>query len=154
MTIQEYVAEQTERIAAALADFVGTTDPACLGWEPALEGSGQTRSVLDQIAECVSVNSLFAALLRGTVVPEDTPAPQNAAEAQAQIVASAGELAAAICAVPDEALEDSLETPRGAVLVKNLVLASYRNMAYHAGQINFIQMLAGDTEFHTPPNWR
>ena len=24
----------------------------------------------------------------------------------------------------------------------------YRNMAYHAGQVNYVQMLYGDTEFH------
>ena len=154
MTIQEYVADQTERIAASLSHFVATTDPARLSWELTAEGGGHTRSVLDQIAECVGVNHRFAALLRGELTPDIPSAPHSAAEVEAQLTASAGELAAAIRAVPDNALDNVIETPRGAVIVKNLILASYRNMAYHAGQINFIQMLAGDAEFHAPSNWR
>lgn len=154
MTIQDYIAEQTERIAASLAHFVSTTGPARLDWTLSGDGSGQTRSVLDQVAECVAVNGLFAALLRGVAAPDAGPAPQSAADAQAQIAASAAVLAAAIRAVSDETLEDSIQTPRGPALVKNLILAAYRNMAYHAGQINFIQTLAGDAEFHAPPNWR
>ena len=154
MTIQEYVADQTERIAASLSHFAATTDPACLTWELSAEGEGHTRSVLDQIAECVGVNHRFAALLRGETAPDAPSAPQSAAEVQAQLTASAGELAAAIRAVPDDAMDNVIETPRGAAIVKNLILASYRNMAYHAGQINFIQTLAGDSEFHAPSSWR
>ena len=153
MTIQEYVAEQTERVATALADFVGTTDPARLSWEPSLEGGGKGRSVLDQMAECIAVNFRFAALLRGEPAPEAPAAPQSAADAQAQIVASAEQLAAAIRALTDSDLEKPLSLPRGALPLSRAILVPYRNMAYHAGQINFIQMLAGDSEFHSPPTW-
>ncbi len=153
MTIQDYIAEQTERVAAALADFVGTTPPDRLLWEPSLEAGGQGRSVLDQMAECISVNFRFAALLRGETAPEAPPAPQSAADAQAQIVASGDKLAAAIRGLTDEDLEKPLALPRGSLPLSRAMLVPFRNMAYHAGQINFIQMLAGDTEFHAPPTW-
>lgn len=153
MTLQDYVAEQTERVAAALADFAATTAPDRLHWEPTGEGGGQGRSVLDQIAECVGVNYRFAALLRGEAAPDAPPAPQTAASAQEQLTASAAQLAAAIRALSDDALEAPLQLPRGPLLTRNLMLAPFRNMAYHAGQINLIQMLAGDSEFHSPPTW-
>ena len=68
-------------------------------------------------------------------------------------MSSAGELAVVIRAVADDALETLIQTPRGSAPIKNLMLAAYRNMAYHAGQINFIQTLTGDAEFHAPPTW-
>ena len=37
---------------------------------------------------------------------------------------------------------------------ENVIVMCLRNMAYHAGQTNFIQILYGDTEFHVPPTWR
>jgi hypothetical protein len=153
MTIQNYAADQTERMAASLAHFVATTDPSRLGWELSAEGGGHTRSILDQIAECVVVNRRFAALLRGEPAPAPTPRFTDGQDAQAQIVSSAGELAVAIRAVADDALETLIQTPRGGAPIKNLMLAAYRNMAYHAGQVNFIQILAGDAEFHAPPSW-
>lgn len=153
MPLQDYVAEQTERVAAALADFAATTAPNRLHWEPSGEGGAKGRSVLDQIAECVGVNFRFAALLRGDAAPDAFPAPQTATEAQEQLTASAGALAAAIRGLSDDALEAPLQLPRGPLLTRSVMLAPFRNMAYHAGQINFIQTLAGDTEFHSPPTW-
>ncbi len=153
MTLQDCIAEQTERVAAALADFAATTAPDRLHWEPTGEGGAKGRSVLDQIAECIGVNFRFAALLRGEPAPEAPLAPQSAAEAEQQLTASAGALAATIRALSDDALESAIPMPRGPLLTRSAMLAPFRNMAYHAGQINFIQTLAGDTEFHSPPTW-
>lgn len=155
MTIQDYVADQTERMAASLAHFIAATDPARLDWELSAEGGGHTRSILDQISECVERNRRFAAMLRGEPAPVPAPEPRltDGQDAQAQLVSSAGELAVAIRAVGDDALETLIQTPRGGTPIKNLMLAAYRNMAYHAGQINFLQILAGDDQFHTPPTW-
>jgi hypothetical protein len=155
MTIQDFAADQTERMAASLAHFVVTTDPSRLRWEMPTEGGGHTRSILDQVAECVEGNRRFAALMRGELAPGPTPAPSftDTQDAKAQLVSSAGELAVAIRAVAGYDLETLIQTPRGSAPIKNLMLAAYRNMAYHAGQINFIQILAGDAEFHSPPTW-
>ena len=40
------------------------------------------------------------------------------------------------------------------MLGKNVILMPMRNMGYHIGQLNLIQMLYGDAEFHVPANWR
>ena len=153
MTLQDYVAEQTERVAAALADFAATTAPDRLHWEPTGEGSAKGRSALDQIAECVSVNYRFAALLRGEPAPNASSAPQTAAEAQEQLTASVGALAAAIRGLTDADLEKPLTLSFGPLPISRAMLAPFRNMAYHAGQINFIQTLTGDAKFHAPPTW-
>ena len=160
MTAQEYIAEQTERMGTILAHYVATTAPDKLHWQPTAEGSAPTRSVLEQIGECVAVNRLFAAMLCG----KDVKMPPGGfaglgfangeeAQAQAQLIASAAELAAAIRPLSEEALEQNFQTMRGPTPGKNLMMMGYRNMVYHGGQINLIQLLTGDAEFHRPPTW-
>ena len=159
MDVQEYVAQQTERMSAGLAHFVATTHEDKLQWQPQVEGSAPTRSVLEQVAECVGVNRRIAGGLRGaapTPPPAAGPAPiiADAADAKTQIQESGAEIAAAIRTMTEADMEKIYETPRGKMLGANLILMPLRNMAYHAGQINLIQMLAGDSEFHFPPEWR
>ena len=101
MHVSEYMAAQTERMTDSLAHFIATTHDDKLQWQPQTEGSAPTRSVLEQVAECVVVNRMIAAGLRG-----ETPSPPTAsgpaliltsgAEAQEQVRASGVELAAAI----------------------------------------------------------
>jgi hypothetical protein len=160
MTITDYVARQTIRIAEAMAHFIETTAPERLDWHPAIQASDtpSTRSILEQVGECVQVNHLIARLLRGeTAAPTGSRqeiAFADGADARRQLLASAEELAEAIRGVSDADLERVFPHPRAPMRGENLILACYRNMAYHAGQINFIQTLYGDTEFHLPPNWR
>lgn len=156
MTVTDYIARQTERIADSLAHFVASTPDDRLVWHPALEKSAQTRSVLEQITECIAVNRLIASILRGaegvTGYPEVAVA--NGQDAQEQLVMSARELAAAIRALSPEDLTRSWAHPRGPMLGENIIMTGLRNMAYHAGQVNLIQLLYGDAEFHVPPTWR
>ena len=156
MNAQGFMAEQIERMGPVLAHFVATTAPDKLTWKPLTESSAATRSVLEQIAECVGVNHSFAALLRGEGAPAGPmtlPELRNAQEAETQLINSAKALAAVVRALDDEALTRTFQTRRGSTTGKNLMIAAYRNMAYHAGQINLIQLLTGDAEFHTPPAW-
>jgi hypothetical protein len=155
LTATEYVAKQTERVADALAHFISTTPEDRLAWHVSGENGVKTRSILEQTAECIAVNRHFAALLRGTVGatrPEVNVA--NGQDAQEQLVISARELAEAIRALSPEDLMRTYEHPRGQMLGENFIFGAVRNMIYHAGQLNFIQMLYGDTEFHVPPTWR
>jgi hypothetical protein len=160
MHVPEYMATQTERMTDSLAHFIATTREDKLSWQPQLEGSAPTRSVLEQLAECVVVNRMIAALLRGETPPPPAvgAAPPlvlaTGAEAQEQLRASGMELASAIRTMTEEDLERTYQHPRGQFLGANLIMMPLRNMAYHAGQINLIQMLAGDPEFHVPPQWR
>ncbi len=75
----------------------------------------------------------------------------DAGTAQTELRKSAAEVAAAIRALPDEALTRNytmqLMTLSGEVLID----MPYRNMTYHGGQINLIQLLLGDKEFHMAP---
>ena len=63
-------------------------------------------------------------------------------------------LAAAIRAMTEADLSRVYAHPRAQISGENLIVMCYRNMAYHVGQINLIQMLYGDAEFHLPPKWR
>lgn len=159
MTAAEYAARQTERMAEALAHFIATTPEDRLAWHPSMEGSAPTRSILEQVSECVTVNRLLAAVLRGGDLPSpDASMPplhfSGGQEAQEQLISSARELAAAISVMTEEDMSRLYNHPRGQMFGQNLMLMGYRNMAYHAGQANLIQMLYGDSEFHVPPNWR
>jgi len=159
MTVPAYIARQTERMADSLAHFVATTPEDRLVWHPAIEGGAPTRSILEQVSECVVVNRMLAALIRGAAATppgSDTPPIKfaNGQDAQEQLVASARELAAAISAMTSSDLTRVYEHPRAKMSGENLIMMGLRNMAYHAGQANFIQILYGDTEFHVPPTWR
>jgi len=159
MHVPEYMARQTERMTDSLAHFIATTQDDKLQWQPQTEGSAPTRSVLEQIAECVVVNRMIAAGLRGeTPSPPSASGPAlvlaNGTDAQEQVRTSGAELAAAIRTMTEEDLERMYQHPRGQFVGANLIMMPLRNMAYHAGQINLIQMLAGDPEFRVPPQWR
>lgn len=158
MNAQEYMAEQVEKMGPILAHYVATTAPDKLHWQPGVEGSAPTRSVLEQIGECVVVNRFMAALLRG----EDVKPPAggwtgpdfvDAQDAQNQLIDSTKQLADAIRRLNDADLDRTFQMRRGPTSGKNLMMMAYRNMAYHGGQINFIQLLTGDDEFHMPPQW-
>jgi hypothetical protein len=159
MTVPEYMARQTERMADSLAHFIATTPEDRLVWHPSVEGAAPTRSILEQVSECVVVNRMIAALVRGGAAPQTSPdAPPirfaNGQDAQEQLVASARELAAAIRMMTDADLARVYNHPRAKMSGENVIMMCLRNMAYHAGQANFIQLLYGDTEFHVPPTWR
>ena len=157
MTVFEFQAKRIDTISQALAQFVSTTPADRLDWHAAVDEKSQTRSVYEQIHECASFNSYIAALVRGETPdkPQDMPpAYGSSEEAQADIRASGEALAEAVRALDEGALERKFPHWRGPLPGEMLLEAPYRNMAYHAGQINFIQLLLGDTEFHAPARWR
>ncbi len=157
MRIQDYVADQTERVAESLAFFLDSTIAERRDWKPTAENGEATRSALQQIGECVVVNGYMAKLIRGDEVAPGLSYDLTFAsteEAQTLLLESAKELAQAIRTLPDADLERDFRHPRAVIRGSNLILMPMRNMAYHAGQINFIQTLYGDSEFHVPPTWR
>ncbi len=156
MQITTYVADQTGRIADALCHYLETTAPERLDWKPELPGSAPTRSIFEQVAECADVNRFFAALLTGSDLPAmpETRTYPGLESAKTDLQASVEALKAALLALEETDLAREYPHPRGPLLGTSLILTPYRNMAYHAGQINFYQILSGDAEFHAPPNWR
>lgn len=154
-TIFEFQARKIERMAASLAHFVATTSADRLDWCPATEAASQTRSILAQVSECVQVNRYTAALLRGEA-PEFAHLLlhfSDGEEAQRQLIASGQEFAGAVRALDEGSLTQLYAHWRGPLSGEVLIEAPYRNMAYHAGQVNMIQLLVGDAEFHLPPTW-
>jgi hypothetical protein len=155
MNIPEYVAEQTERMGVNYCDFILTTHQDRLDWHPRIEDAAHARSILEQVAECINVNHTIASLLRG-----DPPVVGQLTElgggegACERLTESVVDLAGAIRALTDADLEKTFEHPRGTMLGRNLIIMPMRNMGYHIGQLNYIQLLYGDTEFHAPKNWR
>ncbi len=155
MEVPAYIAEQTLRMAENYCHFITYTQPDRLDWRPDLAGSARMRSILEQVAECVDVNYKIAALLRGEELPTTETATFAAGPAACDsIMASSQALAQAIGALSVEDLEKTFQHPRAAMLGKNVILMPMRNMGYHIGQLNQIQMLYGDAEFHVPANWR
>jgi hypothetical protein len=154
----EYQATKTERMAATLAHFVSTTAPDRVDWTPATEEASQTRSIMAMLTECIGVNFYTAALLRGEApaAPGRGAPPitySDTADALRQLVDSAEMLAAAIRGLDESALTRTFPHWRGPIIGTTMIELAYRNMVYHAGQVNMVQLLAGDTEFHVPPTW-
>ena len=152
MTVQEFQARKIERTAHALAHWVATTPEDKLDWCPSTGPESCARSVLQQIGECISANRRIAAVLQGKEPPPRLENYRAASqEAQAELIQSARELADVVRKLPDEALTREYQSPRGPMPGEAFVDLPNRNMAYHGGQINMIQLLLGDSEFHMPP---
>lgn len=158
-SVQEFQAGNIERMGQTLAYALEKTREDRRDWKPEVEGAAGVRSALDQMAECITVNKMIALVLRGETPPPPPPgggpmqAPRTFTtleEAQAQLIGSAKELADAIRALSDADLQREFPSRRGPMPGARLIEIPYRNMAYHWGQINLIQLLYGDTEFHIP----
>jgi hypothetical protein len=61
---------------------------------------------------------------------------------------SATELVSAIESIPDDVTADTIETEWGPYSLADCCIHAYWNMAYHEGQINYIQTLYGDNDEH------
>jgi len=150
MTVQEFQARKTERIAIAVSHYVATTPADKLDWCPCTGEESCTRSVLEVASECVACNRMVAGLLGGELTPEPVQI-SDAETAKSELVRSAAEVAAVIRTLSDEALTRNYQTPLMTLSGEVLIDMPYRNMTYHGGQINVIQLLLGDREFHVAP---
>src|SRR5947209_1851744 len=122
-------------------------------WVP----QGKARTFYDFVAECAVMADWGAAFLQtGEFPPFDQDAYKRAlAELNTlEKIKGAGEpaiakLCAAIEAVPDAKLDETRQMPWGMTMtIADLLFMGYWNMCYHWGQVNYVQMLLGDTEMH------
>lgn len=158
MTLFEWQARLIERAAGVLAHWLGTTQADKRDWCPCLEGDAKGRSAYDQVRECIVVNQMFAAVLRGETITEgwseeNGPTFSSVEEAQEQLKASAAELAEAVRGMSEDDLGKTYQTafaPLPGAVVMELPMA---NMHYHAGQVNYVQLLYGDGKFDVPPGF-
>ena len=154
MKPQALLAEQIERISDSMASFIESTEVDVLSWRPEMPSSVGTRTILEMVGECVAVNRRFAAKLAQE--SEDgigQPIFVNAQDAVSQIVDSGQKFASVIGNLSDDALAADYLHAGNQMSGTFLIIGAYRNMAYHCGQINLIQMLKGDAENHRPDSW-
>jgi len=152
MTIFEWQANTSERSAGFLAHFVKTTDPDWIDKCPAVDEKSKTRSILDQLAECVTVNRRAAAALSGKALPEEELKFVDVDDACSQLVASAKEYGSVVRGLDESVMEKSFDVGFGPRPGSFFLMMPASNMMYHCGQVNYVQLLSGDDEFHIPPS--
>jgi hypothetical protein len=155
MTVQEFQAGNIERAGQWMAHFLEQTQADKQDWTPTIEGAAGLRSALNMVGECILVNRLIAATLRGETPPPGRPMDAarpftDAAEAGPMLIESANELANAVRALSDEDLQREFPSRRGPMPGYVLIEIPSRNMQYHGGQMNMLQLCYGDTEFRVP----
>lgn len=118
---------------------------------------GVARSPLAFTAEVAGFNHLIAKLVRGEEASLPSAEERTAYEATVTDLESAtgavrgsvDDLIAALESADEVQLATEITAPWGSQIVPiNLVGIAVQHMAYHDGQINFIQTLLGDGEEH------
>ena len=153
MTVQEYQADAIVRAAKTMAHYVQTTEADKRDWTPEVAGAAPLRSTLDMVGECIAVHGIVIALLGGQTPPAGSPfdAPRTfgtVEEGCTQLIARAEEFAGLVRAMTDEDLSREYIGRRGPIIGYAIIELPLRNTYYHCGQINLLQLLYGDAEFH------
>lgn len=103
-------------------------------------------------------NYFFAAMLKGEApptAPDDAPT-LSFAEAQAAFEASCTMMADTIASIPDADLDKAIALPNGATAaLKFMMTVPGNHIAYHWGQLSYLQLMFGDTtdHFFTDPHF-
>ena len=114
-----------------------------LDWSPMDYG----KSVIAILSEISRSNYEIAAVILGQ--PAKKVETQDYEELQKLVIGSAEEVCKAIDSLSDEALEGAITMPWGGIFpASHAILLPASHMNYHDGQINYIQLLLGDTRFH------
>jgi uncharacterized damage-inducible protein DinB len=151
MTVAQFQARQIEKAAKMMCHFVESTHEDRLRWCPATEDASKARCVMDLIGECVEANRRILCYLTGQEAP---PRPttfddfETVADATTALNESAQALADEVRKLEGDALMQIVKTHRGEMPAALAMQFPLRNMTYHIGQINMIQLLYGDTVFH------
>jgi len=146
-SLQNFLADATQKTSDALLAALLNLPAERRGWEP----HGKGRSAIDQIAECAIVNGGVVEALKdpASAANYDMGGFESAKNAlaadwdtlQTTFETTTTALVAAIRGLPDDSLGVSIELPWGTWTIAHLIGHPYWNMAYHAGQINYISSL-------------
>ena len=121
-----------------------------LDWKPDEKGKS-SREIIEHL---IGANYAFAALIRGQEVPakekqQFSIKPDSMQDAFAELHKSSLHLSEAIAEVRDEQLKENKEMPWGETWsMTRLVSAPSAHIAYHWGQLAYLQTLWGDQEDH------
>jgi hypothetical protein len=151
----EHHADLISRAGRLIAHFLLSTEPEKRSWSPSLGEGCEGRSAMEQVAECIGINSMLAAMMRGEQVEpgEDghgSPKDLEPKDAARRVAESADNLASAIREGGAKVLDAEYQLPFGTFTGWAISEICMANMYYHCGQINYIQLLYGDKEFHFP----
>ena len=114
-----------------------------LAWRPMEHG----KSVIAILSEIAGSNHEIAAVIFG--VPAKKVETDDYEALQHAVIESAEAVCKAIDSLSDEALEGDLTMPWGGIFAAGqAILLPASHMNYHDGQVNYIQLLLGDTKFH------
>lgn len=153
--LTELAALMTERASADLTAAALAVPAERLTWKP----SEPVRStVMSQLFECAIVNTLWAAVVTGRGIAEDTRPPvyQDLINAQAAgrldtltpmlaaLEQSTLALTASIRALPEDETGMVVPVWHGTMPLSECCFYAYWHLAYHEGQINYLQTLYGD----------
>ncbi|MDW8106656.1 MAG: hypothetical protein RMK45_04145 [Armatimonadota bacterium] len=157
MSFSELVAELTRDAVDEIMRYARAVPPDKLHWRPA----EHARSVIEILQECALTPLTLDLLLRTRPQGEITDMqPFNAIQAQAAqlttldaiehaLRTNTEQFLHAVQDLPMELLEQTVATPWGKPYpLKELALGHYWNLTYHLGQIAYIQLLYGDTNYY------
>ena len=151
MTLAQWQARLIVKSAMIMATFVESTPEDKLRWKPAIDENSKTRSILEQVGECIFANVRFRNIFLGETPPQppsEFDTFSSVEEATTELKRSANLLAEVLSVMDTHALAKDYVTHRGPMPGALAMQFPVRNMTYHMGQINMIQLLYGDTAFH------
>ncbi len=149
-TTQNFLATTTQKAAADLMEAFLALPEEKRNWSP-VEGA---RTALNLVAECALINGYTAELIQDHRWPLDDSGSDlqqkmnelmaKGWDAMAALLKDNTErLAAALRAVPDEALETEITIQWGKLPLIGYMAYPNWNLAYHLGQINYITSMLG-----------
>lgn len=152
MTVQEFIAAETERAMEGLIHQVRALPADKVAWKPMDEG----RTALDQMAECALIAKSLPQILGSRKMPDFTPemiaqfesdkaAIDTVEKGESLLRDATAATVTAIRAMPDEALQEQMHFwgPEPWSVAGVMAYHSW-NMNYHTGQVCYIQTLLGD----------
>ena len=130
--------------AEMLCKDVGYIPSDKLNWKPDAAG----KSVIDILQELVSGNLAIAAVLRGEA-GEGKCEETDLEALKGALMSTSQEVCSAIDGMSDEQLAGQVTMPWGMVMpAAAAIFLPAQHINYHDGQVNYIQLLLGDTAFH------
>ena len=150
--VKDYVTERLQRAKKAYIDDLEAMSDEQIMNSP----GGSARKPVDITYEVILVNKMITKRLKGEepdawpsegwiTAPEDF---SNKEEIVKQFAASVDEVAAQIESRSEDQMLEPIETPNGPSSALKMGSFSAMHIAYHDGQLNYVQSLSGDMEMH------
>jgi hypothetical protein len=124
-----------------------------LNWSP----GGAAKTPLQLAGKTAAFIGFFTTLLetrqRPAVEGGWPPPPQSREEATAKLEEAFGGVRRAIAGLSEADLAQIVPTPMGEAPIREVIAWLGGVIAYHQGQLNYLQMAYGDEDPNMPPNW-